>query len=186
MITTIFSAATAASLLFTQVPGSAVQHSTLKASATSASEDGTIERGAYTDIRGFEIDYAIWRDEGNIGGDVSVYDPRTGDRVDMWIDGDMIRFEGLTDRAAFSGVESATELFITPDAPKCVGWLAVVCAGIGVLAGGCAFGWTACTDSSETDVPGGQGGDPGGSGGGGGDGGSSEGPDEGGGGDGED
>ncbi len=174
MYTGIASVLTAITLLFGPPPGIAAGGSS--SSVETATEGVEIlDRVSYVDESGYEVEYAIWRDGDVIGGDVSVYDPVTRDFVEMWIRGDQVVFEGVSGGEPFSGFEQASILYADPSEPACLGWIAIACAAAAALAAGCAFGWTSCSDH-ETNVPGGQGGNPGG-------GGESEGDGEGGGGD---
>ncbi|WP_205632900.1 hypothetical protein [Enhygromyxa salina] len=153
--------------------------------ASQVSDHEALEGGSHTD-GGVQIEYAIWRENGQLGGDVFAHDLATGDHIEMWINDDYIDFEGVVDGDPIGGTEPANILYADPSEPACLGWVALICTGVAALAAGCAFGWTACTDDSETNVPGGQGGDPGNSSGGGAGGNSGGGEGSGGGGDGED
>jgi hypothetical protein len=153
---------TALAVLLAPLPSNASK--TSEAVETEASDFEFLERGSYTDGSGLRIKYAIWQESGHVGGDVSIYDPATHDHMEMWIRGDYVIFEGVTDGEPTSGAEHGSVLYNDPSKPACGGWVALVCIGVGILASSCAFGWSACTDDSETNVPGGQGGDPGGSG----------------------
>ncbi len=165
---------TAISLFLGYLPGT-----TERAPApTAASTDyELLDRGAYTDEDGREISFAIWREGGQVQADVSILDPASGDTLELWLDGETVRFEGIHAGEPFSGAEPASTFFDTnPDAPTCLGWVALVCLGGAVLlasSSGCVL-LDACVPIDDTKEPDGGGGVPDGD------------PGEGGGGDGDD
>jgi hypothetical protein len=153
---------TALSLVLGYLPGITDRTPTTPIAASTEYE--LLDRGSYTDDEGREITYAVWVEDGELQADVSIFDPATRDSLEMWVDCETFRFEGVIAGEPFSGAEPASTFFDTnPDAPTCVGWVALVCLGAALIlsSGGCSM-LEGCDPKEPTEVPGGGGGVPGG------------------------
>jgi len=159
-------------MLFGYLPGSMERTSNVAAAASTTSDISVaastttpISQGNYTDDDGRVVTYALWLENDELQAEVSIVDPNSTDTLEMWLEGEDFRFEGVYQRAPFRGTEPASTFFdiqTDPDAPVCAGPLILVCIGAAavILFGGGCSNLSGCVPVPETEVPGGGGGNP--------------------------
>ncbi len=144
---------TALSLFVGYVPGSSER--TADSPVAVATEVEILDRNNYTDEDGREINYVVWVEDGELFADISIYDPANRDWIEMWLEDETFRFEGVADGEPFSDSEPAASFYdMDPDLPTCFGWVALVCVGAGlvILAPGCQY-LSFCVPDPGNSVP---------------------------------